>query len=69
MEVYIFGDFNINSLKKDRETSIKNYFIIIISFGLKNFINVPIRVTHQEGALINLFYYTYPQRVQNTQAL
>ena len=66
-EICIFGDININSLKKDKETSIRNYFNEIVSFGLTNLINVPTRVTHQGGTLINHFYYTNPQRVLDTQ--
>ena len=63
-EICIFGDININSLKKDRETSIKNYFNEIHSFCL---INVPTGVTQQEGTLIDHSYFTNPQRVQNTK--
>ena len=66
-EVCIFGDVNINLLKKDKELSIKNYFNEIHNFSLTNLINVPTRVTHQGGTLIDHFYYTNPQRVQNTQ--
>ena len=33
-DIYIFGDININSLKIDEKTSMKNYFNEINNFGL-----------------------------------
>ena len=41
--------------------------MIVLCFGLINLIYVSTRVTHQGGTLIDHFYYTNPQRVQNTQ--
>ena len=55
-EVYIVGDININSLKKDRKTSIRNYYNEIYIFGLTNLINVPTRVTNPGGTLIDHLY-------------
>lgn len=68
-EICIFGDININLLHKDKDKSINNYLNEIQSFGITNLIDVPTRVTNQGGTLIDHFYFSNPQRVQNAQVL
>ena len=68
-EICIFGDININLLHKDKDKSINNYLNEIQSFGIANLIDVPTRVTNQGGTLIDHFYFSNPQRVQNAQVL
>ena len=68
-EICIFGDININLLHKDKDKSINNYLNEIHSFGITNLIDVPTRVTNQGGTLIDHFYFSNPQRVQNAQVL
>jgi len=68
-DICIFGDININSLKIDEEKSVKNYFNEINSFGLKNLIDIPTRVTNLGGSLIDHFYCSNPQKVLNSCVL
>ena len=68
-EICIFGYININLLHKDKDKSINNYLNEIHSFGITNLIDVPTRVTNQGGTLIDHFYFSNPQRVQNAQVL
>ena len=61
--ICIFGDININLVKKDKAISIKNYLNEIHSFGTINLIDVPTRVTNQGETLIDHFYFSNPQKV------
>ena len=56
-------------MKIDEEKSVKNYFNEISSFGLKNVIDVPTRVTNLGGSLIDHFYCSNPQKVLNSCVL
>ncbi len=55
--VYITGDINIDALKVDKNDNIDNYFTNVISFGFKNSITVPTRITETSSTLIDHFYF------------
>ena len=68
-DVCIFGDININSLKRYQDSSVTNYFHEICGFGFTNLIDVPTRVTNKGGTLIDHFYCSNLQRVHKANVL
>ena len=55
--VCITGDINIDALKVDKNDNIDNYFNSVHSFGFKNSVMVPTRITEKSSTLIDHFYY------------
>ena len=56
MNFYITGDFNIDLGKCDADNNISNYCNMLSSYGCKNLINAPTRVTGSSASLLDHFY-------------
>ena len=55
--ICLTGDFNIDALKMNTKNNIGNYFNNLYSFGFKNDVDLPTRITPTSTTLIDHFYH------------
>ena len=68
-DVFITGDFNIDSLKVESNEYVCNYFDMISSHGFANVIELPTRITESSKTSIDHFYHNCPSKVLKSSIL
>ena len=61
-DIYVTGDFNIDTLKMDSIEHISDYFDMLSSYSCSNAIKSPTRITANSKTSIDHFYYNDPSK-------